>query len=174
MKYKVKNVTTGEETLCEKVVVDNHDYYIGGSNIVFGDYWVYIGFGEEIEITKSVLVDEHWFNKLWDKNNYKKVIATTNKSLDLPIVIDEVSELAVSEHKYNHKSVQEIGFRLGFEVGYNQAKEIFEYTKEDMVGFVGFIEWLMTKSFREGTSDYTTEELLDIWQEQRTKTILVK
>lgn len=40
------------------------------------------------------------------------------------------------------------------------------YTKEDMVGFA---EWLITKSFREGTSDYTTEELFDIWQKQKYK-----
>lgn len=49
--------------------------------------------------------------------------------------------------------------------------EVKEYTKEDMVEFT---EWLITKSFREGTSDYTTSELLDIWNEQRIIKLNVK
>ena len=40
------------------------------------DQWVYIGFDEPIEIGKPIMIP-NWFDKLWDKDNYHTVIATT-------------------------------------------------------------------------------------------------
>ena len=48
-----------------------------------------------------------------------------------PLDIDLYS-YATEEHKFNHKSVQEIGFVLGVKIGYNKAKEDYKYTEEDL------------------------------------------
>lgn len=169
-KYKVKNTVTGEETICEKVVVDGYDFYYTKEFPKNGDY----GLTKLNTITKIGYAFEFGL--------YKKVIATTNKSLDLPMVIDEVEELAEKHAKsmwgvYYDDIDEDCNDTRGnnsindYKHGYQRAKETYSFTKEDMVEFT---EWLITKSFREGTSDYTTSELLDLWQEQRTIEILVK
>jgi hypothetical protein len=166
MKYLVKNVTTGEETLCEKVVVDGFDYYVSDS--------------EPILESDIFMFPDNFLERAsrgFDGRGLRKVIATTNPSLDLPMVIDEVEELAEIDtdkcpcYKYPNLDNGYYDHVEGFRSGYNKAKETYSFTKDDMVEFT---EWLITKSFREGTSDYTTEELLGIWQEQRTITISVK
>ena len=181
MKYKVKNITSGEEIICEKVVVGDDDYYILFDDIKKSEKPCYCYnsiegiWGVGIVFYQGVMPMYHYVG-------FKKVIATTNKSLDLPIVVDEVEELGESHARwmwgiyYNDidngcNETRGSNSISDYKEGYRKAKEIYCYTKEDMVEFT---EWLITKSFREGTSDYTTEELLDIWQEQRTIEILVK
>jgi hypothetical protein len=44
----------------------------------------------------------------------------------------DVDELAKEESKYNHKTIDDVSFRLGFKVGYNKAKEKYKYTEEDL------------------------------------------
>ena len=86
MKYKVKNTVTGEETICEKVVVDNYDYYLS-KNPELDDYCYNPRTKEFFRVLDTMMIDG--LNK---NNDDYKVIATTNKSLDLPMVIDEVEE----------------------------------------------------------------------------------
>jgi hypothetical protein len=158
MKYLVKNVTTGEETLCEKVVVDGFDYYVSDS--------------EPILESDIFMFPDNFLERAsrgFDGRGLRKVIATINPSLDLPQVLGEVEELAKSEHSYNHKSVQEIGFRLGFVMGYKQAKETYSYTKKDLIDFKQQAPLIL-----EQMCAATDEELFDIWKEQRTITISVK
>lgn len=168
MKYKVKNTVTGEETICEKVVVDGEDYYTQNTHINPKEYYLE-------KSNKGWIVCRLELGKC-DSDDIK-VIATTNKSLDLPMVIDEVEELAEIDtdkclcYKYPNSDNGYYDHIEGFKAGYKQAKETYSYTKEDMVEFT---EWLIIKSFREGTSDFTTTELLDIWQEQRTIEISVE
>lgn len=40
------------------------------------EYWIYIGFNEPIEVGKPPY-SPNWFQKLWDKNNYHKILAST-------------------------------------------------------------------------------------------------
>lgn len=40
------------------------------------DYWTYIGFEEPITVEKPVVMT-NWFDKLWDKDNYHTIIAST-------------------------------------------------------------------------------------------------
>lgn len=169
MKYLVKK-TSGEETICEKVEVDNQDYYLSNDDFNYPCF-VVTDIDKLVEVNKN---NEEYYHRF----NSKKVIATTNPSLGLPMVVDEVEELASKsadiEECFNNVDGDCSGYYdyiEGYKIGYNKAKKTYSYTKEDMVEFT---EWLITKSFREGTSDYTTEELFDIWQEQRTITINVK
>lgn len=150
MKYLIKNITSGEETICEKVVVDGFEYYIKSTES-----------GNCIELKK---------------------IATNNSSLDLPMVVDEVGELAINDTNdcpYYQSPNSDNGYYdhvEGFRSGYQKAKETFEYTKDDMVEFGLFcVEYnkLLAKenwSILEGVS----EQLLKQWQQQRIKTILVE
>lgn len=68
-------------------------------------------------------------------NGYSKIIAVEypNKvegllQYKLP---DEIIELAIKEHKYNHKIIDETSFVLGFRVGYKANKTL--YTEEDII-----------------------------------------
>lgn len=160
-KYKVKNTVTGEETICEKVVVGSHDYYVSKEQALEGDYG-YIDF-QDGEVKK---IGKHF------ADDWEKVIATTNKSLDLPIVIDEVEELAEIDSEkcgyfeYENRHHYHIE---GFKDGYNKAKETYSFTKDDLINFKQQAPLILEQL--NGASD---SELFDIWQEQRTKTILVK
>ena len=176
MKYLVKNVTTGEETLCEKVGVNGFDYYISLNDI-------------EKEATPCYCynsIKNTWNNDIilyqgsmpmYHYIGFKKVIATTNPSLNLPMVIDEVEELAEIDtdkcpcYKYPNSDNGYYDHIEGFKSGYKQAKETYQFTKEDMVEFM---LWVFNESFRNGTSGIEHEELLKIWQEQRIITIIVK
>lgn len=161
MKYLVKNRKTGEETLCEKVGVDGFDYYIVNKLPNAKDYF----------ITRNNGLGQHNGAGIILFKDDRKVIATTNKSLDLPQVVDEVEELASkaadSEECFNNVDGDYSGYYdyiEGFQVGYNKAEETYQFTKYDMVEFT---DWIFVESFKKGTSDFTTSELLDIWQQQR-------
>lgn len=75
-------------SICEDPTPENqHLYFITKDEIKRGDYWLYINpphwrTPQDYTITKNVLTD--WFERLWDKDNYKKVIASTDPSLVLP------------------------------------------------------------------------------------------
>lgn len=88
MKYKVKNTVTGEETICEKVVADGEDYYVTKGKIPNESYYVSLENGFYIEPKERYVLYVNWSGL--NGKNPKKIIATTNKSLDLPMVIDEV------------------------------------------------------------------------------------
>lgn len=160
MKYLVKNKTTGEETLCEKVEVDGWLYYIAGEAIE-GDYG-YLNFqGGEIEIIGKYFADD-WL----------KVIATNNKSLDLPQVVDELEELI--DKLETPKGLSVLTYDEGFKEGYKTAKETFEYTKEDMVEFALWYQKENTENKAEFYFGFSDMDMLNIWQEQRIKTIIVE
>lgn len=170
MKYLVKNRKTGEETLCEKVEVGGYEYYISEGDIIKFDYYLVLpGTNQPIRCCSNE-------NEI-DYSISKKVIATNNKSLELPQVVVDNFELWV---EYREKRLSTMcnsqywdmhGSKESFLDGLNKAKETYQFTKDDMVEFT---DWIFVESFKRGTSDYTTEELLDIWQEQRTIKIEVE
>lgn len=171
MKYLVKNRKTGEETLCEKVEVDGFDYYTEDGSIVKPiktDKWQY---------QKGVGVFKY-VQQVLGKGEIYEIIATNNKSLDLPQVVDEVDELAKKANGYAvySKVTKAIIFNEGYHIGYQKAKETYNFTKEDMIDFVEYINLHYRKLEHtislKGVED--TMGLIDIWQQQRTKTIIVE
>lgn len=168
MNYLVKNRTTGEQIFCKKVEVDGLEYYINSCLPIFeNDYFYYNGV-----INKTTNEQKDFIINQFDREKYSKVIATNNKSINLPQVVDElnISQYSREEHKKNHPLVQEMGFALGIMVGYDKAKEMYQFTRNDMIEFVAF-----SRNYSEkkdiGVSD---NNLLDIWENKRTKIIIVE
>lgn len=169
MKYLVKNKKTGEETLCEKVVVDNHDYYVNDIEILFGEYYIYCN-----QISRRIRQNPR---AEYPYPEYKKVIATNNKSLDLPQVVDEVEviteELCTIKGNQNN-TIDLNAFANGVIQGYQKSKETYQFTKEDMVEFA---QWFWIENIPEKAELYfgfTNQDMFLMWQEQRIIKIDVK
>ena len=171
MKYKLININTKEEHLCDKVIIDGFDYYVCdetlkvGDNEIFGNTSLKYGWNwgikkiedkkqlenefQLIELTKST---REKYPSLMFK---KKVIATSNPNIDIPKIVDEVERLAFVYTKTSQ------AHRRGFIDGYYKRQETHPFSEEDMIEFS---EW--TKS-----NGKATKELLQLWKEQRIKTI---
>lgn len=173
--YKLINLETKEEFICEKVVIEGMDYYSIKGDIKFGDY-----------VTNGFMV---W---LWKDNTsllgIKKVVASTNPSIDTPKITDEAYYLSQKA-----SIVDRAKYDLGYMVGFNMAKGKYPFTEDDLEEFYiwkdenrwfTFSNGKWNYTFEHGTSisedayelryRKTTKELLDIWQEQRIETIYFK
>lgn len=192
LKYIVKNITSGEESLCEKVVVDNQDYYVTGDdfhlkNLQNNDLAYHWKSKEILTVLEYTGITADWLcldGTKRDSYKLKKVIATTKKYLDLPMVIDEVDYYSVIEQIATSTQPSNISeLNIWHEIvmkmcsdAISVPKETYFYTKEDMVEFVEYLniqyrDLEHTKALKEIGS---VSELIDLWQEQRIKTILVK
>ena len=67
------------------------------------DYWTYIGFEEPITVEKPVFMT-NWFEKLWDRDNYHTIIAST-----FGVGKELVAHYIGFEPKFNINGVLEIG-----------------------------------------------------------------
>lgn len=166
--YKLINKQTGEEHICQKVVIDRMDYYVSDVHAVSGDFALYAG-----HITKKMM-DTEW------TTGDKKVIATNNPNIDIPKIVSSASlglmcannSLLLSSHKFDHLSVF-----YGFEKGYNKSQETHPNSDENMIEFNEFSIGLLHKQVNSVRYyDYdakwiTTKELLQIWKEQKPKIV---
>lgn len=162
MKYKLVNHNTKEETICDKVTVDGFYYYVSDEKATEGFYG-YINFqGGDIKKIGKYFADD-----------WKKVIATNNSNIDIPKVVDEGERLAKQEHSYNHKSVNEISFRLGVEVGYNKSQETHPFTEQDMIEFAIFFEDYKELLKAEGWEviEAPIERVFEKWKDQQPKIV---
>lgn len=148
---------TGEETICSKIELDGFDYYVSDEPPK-----------KEGEKCYSDYTKELAFYKLPHTIQCKRVIATNNPNIDIPKIKDEVefyfNKLSSNPPYTKIKNVNAI-------LGYNKAKETYQYTEKDMIEFV---TWVKEYKFLDGTkseSEYTKKELLDIWESQRLTTI---
>jgi len=152
MKYKLINRKTGEETLCDKVTIDGFDYYVDTSRIA--------------------KPHEKFINELISPEQYllKPIIATTNNSnIDIPKVVDEVEMLANIEYPFAFGGIGNIENTLKnhFIKGYNKSQETHTNSDENMKLFGKFCTEYDYRLF--GTKSY--EELLQLWKEQKPKTL---
>ncbi len=85
---------------------------------------------------------------------------------------DDVDKIAITEHEFNHKTVDEISFRLGFKEGYNKAKETYKYTEEDLRE--AFTAGLMNRYSRVGEAVAKTEFIQSLQQPKRPESILLE
>lgn len=153
-KFKLINKQTGEEHLCEKVVIDGWDYYVSDNHAVSGDFALYAG-----HVTKK-LVDTEW------TTGDKKVIATNNPNIDVPKVVDETWEFfkkidgTCEKDKYEHWL---------YKSGYNKSQETHPFSEEDMKKFGKFC--IENNVCEEENRYYQYWELLQLWKEQKSKTV---
>ena len=154
-KYKLINKTTGEEHICEKVVIDGFDYYVNDETV--GNYCWYINtYTNKLYHSSTLKPDE----------NSKKIIPNT----DLPKVMDEVEELA---EKIIPNLIHKKYVKTGFIGGYNKSQETHSNSDDDMVEFAEWCENLQkdNKEIRRNNPSITRKELLHLWKEQRPKTL---
>lgn len=163
-KYNLISQKTGHQTLCDKVTIDGFNYYVSEELPKDNQgYWIYIGFNEPLKVVKSNQ-PLGWFEKLWDKHNYKTPVATNNPNIDIPQVVDEVFEFARQEYENLPK---EFRFGLerwfsGFRHGYNKAKETHPFTEQDMLEFSW---WLVANigRFADDKAAHFEKEYLNQW-----------
>ena len=175
MKYLLINQQTGKETICEKVSIDEFDYYVCAELPSIGD--------------KSIL-DEENFGPLIITHHIKceigyegkKIIATNNHYLDIPQVVDEdkVIKLAFKHIACTKDSQFDRGVFHGFVAGYHKSQETHPFSEEDMVEFA---VWLndtdgivkQTKHIDFSKSDKeVAKELLQLWKSQQPKKVYYK
>lgn len=167
MKYKLINNKTKEETICEKVVIDNFDYYVNNDKITSYYY---------NPATNNIHIESNPKRlEVVNKHKRLKIIATNNPNIDISKVISEVKTLSL-EYIINKNT--QFFTKHDFENGYNKAKETYQFTEEDMIDFA---EWIADskkhgycKQLYEAmivNKVQTTKELLQIFKEQQIKTI---
>lgn len=168
MKYKLINKQTGEETLCDKVTIDGFDYYVG-DEIQLGANNVWVA-------TKSRVFKFEIHMAVVKSNMPRIIIATNNPNIDIPKVVDEVEELA------NQKTLPHL--RAVYIEAYNKSQETHPFSEEDMIEFA---DWEASSKEAsdfwrknrinlkmEGSQNKHKEllkELLQIWKEQKPKTL---
>lgn len=160
MKYKLIHRTTNQETICEKVVVDGYDYYLGEeielrmSNLKMGEFYI-----EHTQIKPnrySLFIrtdDQDTIENSW------KIIATTNPSIDIPKIVDEVKE---ATNVFDLNGWEQRGYRLG----YNKSQETHPFSEDDMMEFA-----LFYKEHQGQTVKYWGNDLFKVWTKERIKTL---
>lgn len=166
-KYLLINIETKEEFLCEKVVVDGFDYYV--SNDIPANMQLYYDkFLHKILLAVKVVIkdDIDFENRIYYTNdgrcsrieNCKKVIATTNPSLDIPKVVDEVEEMANKRYNINYG-----GSKLAFKNGYNQAKQEYKFTEKDMIEFARFVSDSILETYTEDFELWKSKQPIKVY-----------
>lgn len=170
--YKLINLETKQEYLCKKVVVDRYDYYIENEK----KYHI----GVSYTIENGILV-KYTYNLENNDKSFKKIITTNNPTINIPQIVDEVEEIANKvKEKHSIDAIYWSNKDWYFKQGYNKAKEQTPYSKQDMIEFAECLfkwqknalgEW---KHENSNKIIKTTSELLELFENNRPKTIYFK
>ena len=180
MNYKLINKLTGEEHICQKMVVDGWDYYV--SDEIIEEGWKGTAYKKDVkgQIFKHFYTTNDWYK------DAKKVIATNNPNIDIPKVVDKVEQLAhkyFAEERFNWeqgnpnglKSPQSLvehynkTFTPLFKAGYNKSQKTHPFSEEDMIEFAKFS--IKNNFCKEENRYYQYWELLQLWREQKPKIV---
>lgn len=158
MKYKLINNKTKEETICEKVVIDNFDYYVNNDKITSYYY---------NPATNNIHIESNPKRlEVVNKHKRLKIIATNNPNIDISKVISEVKTLSL---EYTINKNTQFFTKHDFENGYRKAKETYHFTVQDMLDFGKYC--INNQLCKEENRYYQYWELLQIFKEQQIKTI---
>lgn len=167
-RYKLINITTKEETICDKVTIEGFDYYVSDETPK-----------KEGQKCYSYYINELVMFGLPHTIGCKKVIATNNPNIDIPKVIDEVEKLAELRYKTigfieEWRELEENNPKNeGFIEGYNKAKETYQFTEQDMIEFTKFYNSYkeMIKTEQWEIIESSCEDVLKVWKSQQPITI---
>jgi len=158
MKIKLINKQTNEEHICSKVVIDGFQYYITNQKVTGK-----IGYNSDtnqIEFFAS--------HPKYDESG-KRVIATNNPFINLPLIINIEETLAKDAYPDWYTEYDEGRAYIGYKKGYNKSQESHPFSEEDLIEFANFY---FTKEFYSSIQNSkNTKELLQIWKEKRIKII---
>lgn len=191
--YKLINLETKEETICNLVTIDGFDYYVISEEI---DKPTYIASDKTIELVKD---DFDFINSGIRDGFYAKVIATNNPNIDslkiikknytledaIKLGIDtfkDIFDLHPKGGKLSNETVSiliKTSVKTGYKFG-TKVKETYQYTEEDLMNFAAFCSYNHTlddsdksniywQPLFEGGKKQTSKELLSIWKEQQPK-----
>ena len=149
--YRLINNKTKEETICSLVTIDGFDYYV-----------------EDREPTAShALLDNCYYifdNKLYKRKyshhvDCKLVLCTNNPNIDIPKVIDEVDNIiknAFYDKKgdFKRSTIGADDWINGLKLGYNKAKETYQFTEEDIFGLKDLLQNTSPLMFEVVTRNY--------------------
>lgn len=113
-----------------KLILLENPVIVTDEEIITGDLYI----DDTNAIRNSITSDPIFWA---ERKSYKKIISN-KKSIDyngIDFGIVDVEKLAIEEHKYNHKSVNEMSFRLGFIEGFNASQKLNEkkFSRADMI-----------------------------------------
>lgn len=186
MKYKLINIQTKEETLCDKVTIDGFDYYVTDTAI-----------GYRYGISKLYEVVEIKIN--YDATLYKGIICSTNPNIDIPKVVCNIDLTKLcyydrrnpdfsikEEYGYDKEEVEATGNFAKKDCACDNCfygrsqlteqlikfQETHPFSEEDMVEFGEMVAWNMVgKTITESFVREISKELLQLWKEQKPKTL---
>ena len=191
-KYKLINLQTKGEHLCDKVTIDGFNYYVSDEEIKESDWylaWETINNIESNHIVQKATDSEPVGMYSW-ASNYKKVIATNNPNIDILKVVDEVEEIvdyseSLAKSLYNPEAHRNDAIKsllaVACQSGYNKSQETHPFSEEDVIEFAEFVakytdknknhkgEMLHAKSKYDGSE--RTKDLLQLWKEQKPKKV---
>ena len=175
MKYKLINLNTKEEHLCDKVTIDGFDYYVSDEKPEMGWRFYY----ENDNLNGVYGFD--LINQATNRNRYKEksLIACNNPNIDIPKVVDEVGIMAFNCYEELKKEYYSNGQKIqlpksnkefqaigdGFIIGYNKSQETHPFSEEDMIEFA---IWRNITVFNE---PLTPKGQFQLWKEQQTKIV---
>lgn len=165
MRYKLININSKEEVICEKIVIDGFDYYVI-PNSIDCKYGI-----SKMNVVLPIQIG-------YDSTMYKGIICTSNPNIDLPQVVDEVISFANEIHQ---ELDYDKGRWYGRIEGYNESQETYPFSEKDMIEFAEWcqnqyfystVEYKWSTEFKiyDGVL-YTTKELLQIWKDQKPKIV---
>jgi len=173
-KYKLININTKEEQLCDKVTAeDGFCYYVSE-----GEPFAYAYIKHKNEVIKVNRIGETSGAVYHDKGfNYphecQKVVATNNSNIDIPMVIDAVQVFAETK-------VPD-GFRTIWKSGYNKSQKTHPFSLDDVKEIISLAReqyWdIDNRGFSSNTEGdwsfkYSTEdEIIQKYQETKVLTI---
>ncbi len=152
------NEKTKKEHICTLVTIDGFDYYV--SEDIKGERGLNYNYG----LNKLDNLIDSYESHSTEWNFCRKVIATNNPNINNPKIIDKVNNLSL-QLGLNMYIRRNYDFEYGIIIGYNEAKDTYKFTEEDVLNFTEYYKnnaWLIKN---------TNKEILDIWKEQQLTTI---
>ena len=181
MQYKLINKTTGEETICTKVVIDGFDYYVSDDKILNNEPYISLETNYATDPKERYVL--YYLGVGLNGKNPKKVIATNNSIIDILHVVNEVQELAENSiSKMTSGTIIRMYQLKAYEKGYKNHAETHTLSDDEVVEFgqwVSHNDWvyLPSKGYwvneeqEELDQKLTSKELLQLFKEQQIKTI---
>ena len=180
-KYKLVNITTKEETICDRVIIEGFDYYVSdeisigtisiGKRTTSGKYEIGILSNKDGGYVVPNSGDGFY------SSDIKKVIATNNPNIDIPKVVNEVENIIKNAFydengDFKRSTIGADDWVNGLKLGYNKVKETYKFTEQDMIDF-GKHCITQFMLFQNKDNDYS-QRLLPEWKPQQPITIYYK
>jgi len=171
MKYKLINRKTSEEHICSKETVNGFDFYIGGVIKDIHELNVWDTTDSKFHPYLKFIGTSKYAIESFEKGQFLKVIATNDPSKEIPQVVDEVEEMAKEVAEIEGKwGLDKVRAKINFLLGYNHSQQTHPYSDDDMIEFASFCFDAVDDSSGKYVNK-TNQELLEMWKEERIKTI---